>query len=365
MRLLFFLVHPAKFNFHKIQINELKSRGHHVDVIITKKDILEDLVKKEGWEYTNIFPEGRKIKGLHVYLAAIISMIKTILRLLKFTSGKKYNLFVGDLLTIVGRLKGVPCFYPTDDVLRQVPEQQVFLITTKHIVAPIITDLGKYNKKTIRYDGIKALAHLHPNHFRPDVNRIHEKLKNKDFFIIRCVKFSATHDIGKNGVNDHILDKVIEKLNPYGEILISSEREIPEKYRKYQLAINKNDIAHYLYHAKLLIADSTTMCSEAAVLGTPSIEYDNYFNEIEQMIQLKDEYDLITCIEPPDENALMIAVDDHLANLSEKRLQCIARRDKYLQDKIDVSGFLVWLFENYPDSFRQFQADPAIQYRFK
>jgi uncharacterized protein len=365
MRFLFFLVHPAKFNFHKIQINELKAKGHDVDVIITKKDILEELVREEGWEYSNIFPEGRKIKGLHVYMAALISLLKTIYRLMKYTQGKKYDLFVGDLLTIVGRIRRIPCFYPTDDVLRQVPEQQVFLKTTKHIIAPIITDLGKYNQKTIRYDGIKALAHLHPNYFRPDINRLHEKLKDKDYFIIRCVKFSATHDIGKNGVSDQILERIIKKLDSYGEILISSEREIPEEFKKYQLSIKKSDISHYLYFSKLLIADSTTMCSEAAILGIPSIEYDNYFNEIEQMIQLKDEYNLITCIEPPNETKLMVTIDEHIRDLFNIKKQCMLNRDKYLKDKIDVSGFLIWLFENYPESYYQFKANPAIQYRFK
>ena len=141
MRILFFLVHPAKFHFHRVQINELISRGHNVDILITKKDILEELVQEEGWEYTNIFPEGRKIPGLHVYLGAFISLLRTVYRLLKYTKGKKYDLFIGDLLTIVGRLKRVPALYPTDDVLIQVPEQAVFLATTNQIIAPRITGL--------------------------------------------------------------------------------------------------------------------------------------------------------------------------------------------------------------------------------
>ena len=168
MRFLFFLVHPAKFHFHKVQINELKKKGHHVDILITKKDILEDLVKSEGWKYTNIYPEGRKIKNLHVYLAAIISIFKTIFRLMKFTYGKKYDLFVGDLTSILGRIKGTPSLYPTDDVLSAVPEQAIFFQTTNYIIAPVITDLGRYKSKKISYDGYKALAHLHPNHFIPN-----------------------------------------------------------------------------------------------------------------------------------------------------------------------------------------------------
>lgn len=118
---LFYLVHPAKFQFHKVQINKLE-KGHKVDIVINTKDILEELVIEEGWEYTNIFPETRKIKGVHVYIAAVISIFKTVYRLWKYTRGKKYDLFIGDLTTILGRLKKVPSLYPTDDVLAVVPK---------------------------------------------------------------------------------------------------------------------------------------------------------------------------------------------------------------------------------------------------
>ena len=142
-------MHPAKFHFHKVQINELKARGHEVDILIIKKDILEDLVIEEGWTYTNIFPEGRKIKHVHPYIGAVISVLRTIYRLLVFTKNKKYDLFIGDLSTILGRLKRVPSFLPTDDVLKAVPEG-VFLNTlTDYLIAPRVTDLGKYSKKKI------------------------------------------------------------------------------------------------------------------------------------------------------------------------------------------------------------------------
>ncbi len=59
-RYLFYLVHPAKFHFHKVQINTLKANGHTVDIVINTKDILEDLVKEEGWEYTNIFQRAER-----------------------------------------------------------------------------------------------------------------------------------------------------------------------------------------------------------------------------------------------------------------------------------------------------------------
>ena len=41
------------------------------------------------------------------------------------------------------------------------------------------------------------------------------------------------------------------------------------------------------------------------------------------------------------------------------------KRDKMLADKIDVTAFLVWFVENWPDSFKIMKKDPDYQNRFK
>lgn len=364
MNILFFLVHPAKFNFHRVQINGLISRGHNVEILITSKDILEDLVKEEGWAYTNIFPEGRKIPGLHVYVAAVISLVRTVYRLWKFSRGKKYDLFIGDLLTILGRLKGVPSLYPTDDVLVQVPEQSLFLSTCNHIIGPEITDLGRYNSKKIAYDGYKALAHLHPNHFKPERSRLKDFLLDKPFFLIRCVGFSATHDIGRNGINNEVLKKLVHILKSKGRVLITSERALPKDLEKYRIESLKTDISHYMYFAELFIGDSTTMGSEAAVLGTPSIEFDDYFDEIGQMQELEHTYGLNLCVKTSEPEELFKKVKEFINTpnlIEENRKRC----QKLVDDKIDVSAFLIWFMENYPESVSVLKKDPAYQYRFK
>lgn len=364
--ILFFLVHPAKFNFHREQINELRTRGHRVDVVITNKDILENLVREEGWPYVNIFPEGRKIPGIHVYLAAAISLGRTIWRLLKYVRGKKYDLFIGDALTYVGRLKGVPSFYPTDNPIKQVPEQSVFLATCNHIVAPKINDLGIFQRKVITYDGYKALAHLHPNRFKPDISRLENGLRNGvPFFLIRCVKFRATHDINKSGITDDVLMRLVRVLEPKGRVLISSERVLPPALDRYRINIEKRDIGHYMYFTRLFIGDSTTMCAEAAVLGTPSVEFDNYWEDIEQMIELNKKYALTCGFKPTETEAFFQKIDELLALGSDLERVFQERSKKLLSDKIDVSAFLVWLFENYPDSLSILQKDPDYQYRFK
>ena len=56
MRILFQLVHPSKYQLHKVTINRLISENHDVDVLIQKKDVLETLVRDEEWNYFNLFP---------------------------------------------------------------------------------------------------------------------------------------------------------------------------------------------------------------------------------------------------------------------------------------------------------------------
>ena len=75
MNILFQMVHPAKYHFHKEAINNLLQNGHSVEVLIQTKDMLEFLVKKEKWEYKNLFPSGRKISFLPKLLSNIIILI--------------------------------------------------------------------------------------------------------------------------------------------------------------------------------------------------------------------------------------------------------------------------------------------------
>lgn len=364
-RFLFYLVHPAKFQFHKVQINKLKEKGHIVDVVINTKDILEDLVIEEGWEYVNIFPKSRKIKGLHVYIAAGISLVLSIFRLWSYAYGKKYDLFVGDALVYLGRLKCAPSFYPTDDVLAAVPEQRTWFIPANYIVAPKITDIGKFKYKKIAYKGYKALAHLHPTHFTPDIKILNEELQaGEPYFLIRCTGFGATHDLNKTGITDDLLFELEKLLLPYGRILITSERSLPEKLNKYKLSIKKNDLAHYIAFAKIFIGDSTTMSTEAAVLGTPSVEFDEYFYEIEQMIELEQKYNLIHCFRTNQQIEMLSKVTELLSISDLKEIYSI-RRQKLLDETIDVSSFLIWLFENHPQSTSIYFANPDFQDKFK
>jgi len=364
-RFLFFFVHPAKFHLSRIAINALKAKGHQVDILITGRDILEELIINEGWDYTKIFPNGRKLKGVHVWVSAAIFLILTIFKLLIITWKKEYDFFISDdLLSLIGRIKGVKSIFVTDDDLSAVPESVILMISAHYILAPDICDLGKYNKKKIGYYGYKSLFHLHPNHFKPDITKIDPELRDRSYFFIRTVSATSTHDVGKRGISDDTLRKIINAIEPHGRPVLNSERELPADLKSYLIDFRKNDISHYIFSATLFISDSTTMCAEAAVLGTPAIEFDDWFADFQQYKELNQKYALLFGFRIDEENEMLEKINC-LINSSDLNEIFQTRRKKMLKDKIDASNFLLWILLEYPRSVDDFFEDHAIQNKFK
>lgn len=348
MRYLFFFVHPSKFHVFRNTINALKSKGHIVDIVITSKDVLEDLVVAEGWSYVNIFTKGRKIKGLSPYLSAFINSFITVYRLYTYTKGKKYDLFItDDLLVYIGKIKRIPSIVLTDDDLSVTKQFALVLSQATKVLAPQITNLGRYNHKKIAFPGYKELAYLHPNSFKPDINVVKTfNPEMRPYFIIRLVSLRAYHDVGIEGISDNKVLELISLLETKGVVFISAERTLPNIFEKYRLRIDPKDIAHVLYYASLFIGDSQTMTSEAAVLGTPSFRCNNFVGKISVMDEKETRYGLSNNFLPSQFDLLIEAVRKTISTDNFKE-QYEKNKLQMLEDKIDLTAFMIWLFENY------------------
>jgi len=285
MRILFFFVHPSKYYLFRHAINHLKREGHDVEVAIVAKDVLEDLVKAEGWEYTNIMPRERRARRLPRIAAMIYFSLLTVWRLLLLTWGKKYDLFVtDDLLVVLGKLKRVPTLVFTDDDLSVVKEAYPLFAMATRVVAPLCTDLGKLNFKKIGYQGYHELAYLSPKYFTPDFSKtLQFNPEGGKYFILRLVSLTATHDHGKRGISNQQVRDLISLLEDRGKVFITSERALPIDFEKYRIRVAPSDIAHALYYAEMFIGDSQSMTSEAAVLGTPALRCNDFVGRISSM----------------------------------------------------------------------------------
>ncbi len=353
LKYLFYFVHPSKFYLFRNSINHLKSKGHKVEILISSKDVLEELVISEGWEYTNLFPSGRKGKKLPAILYTGFYFFITIARLWKYARNKKYDLFVtDDLLVYVGRFRKIPSIVFLDDDISVVKPFSLILSQATHILAPDITDLGKFTYKKISFPGYKELAYLHPNNFQPN-HKVVQKINpdNEKYFVVRLVNLVAYHDMGKKGISNDQIRRLLEILNKHGRIYITSERELPNDLEKYRLSINPREISHVLYYAEMFIGDSQTMCSEAALLGTPTFRCNDFKGKINVMDD-KDKYGLMSSYRS-DEFELMIDQIEEVLLEENLKESYKAKKDKMLIDKIDVGKFMKWLLHNYPESVNE------------
>jgi hypothetical protein len=222
-----------------------------------------------------------------------------------------------------------------------------------YILSPDITDCGKYNSKKIGFPSYKELAYLHPNHFMPEILEI--KTFNpelKPYFILRLVSLLAYHDVGKQGISNDQVIKLIALLETKGKVFISAERKLPVELEKYRLLISPEKIASVLYYAQMFIGDSQTMTSEAAVLGTPAFRCNDFAGKISVMEEKEMKYGL-SFNYPPSRFEEMYCKLKTFVDSKNFKEDFQKRRNKMLQDKIDLSLFMIWLFENYPRSIEE------------
>ncbi len=342
MRLLFFIVHPSKYHLFKHTIRRLKNEGHQVDLVIVTKDVLEELIINEGWEYTNIIPEGRRSKKLPKKLSTIYFAAKTLFKLWNYTRGKKYDLFItDDLLVLIGKIRKVKSYFFVDDDISIVPELRILFKNAVKIVAPICTNINEFENKKIGFNSYKELAYLTPEIFQPDIDIINQYFDFKSkFFLIRLVDLTATHDINNNvgGLSKSNVEKLINYLSKFGEIVISSEKPLLPEFENYRLKIHPKDIHHFLYYSDLLITDSQTMTSEAAVLGTPSVRINDFVGKISVMEEKENIYGLSYGFKPSEFYLAFQKIKEIIENneMDEWNL----KRKKLLDEKVDMNEFL-------------------------
>jgi predicted glycosyltransferase len=227
-------------------------------------------------------------------------------------------------------------------------------------------DHPELGRKDIRYAGYHELAYLHENKFKSDSGIIDLlKLKpDEKFVLLRFVAFDATHDKRHKGISKENKVKLFNDFSGIAKVLISSERELPAELEPYRIMIPPEKMHDVIAISDLLFSESATMTSEAAVLGVPAIYVDRkgryYTKELEEKYNLVYNYsDSESDQAKAIEKGIEILSTDGIKEIWQKK------RLRMLQDKIDVTDFLVWFIENYPESARIMKEDPGYQERFK
>lgn len=341
MRVLFQLGHPAHFHLFKNTINDLQQDGHQTYILIRKKDILEDLLKQADMPFVNILPSGKK---------SVFTLMWRLWRVFWFSLAHRVDVLVGSTPEVaqVAWLLHRRSVIMAEDDASIVPQ---FIKAVKPFVdnylSPVSCNNGPLEPKTTHYEGFHKLAYLHPNRFTPNPTVVDQYFSHDEpFFLLRFAKLNAYHDINAqaHGINGEIANKLINMLSPHGKVYITSERPLEPELEKYRLRINPLDIHHIMAFATLYIGDSQSMAVEAAMLGTPSIRFNDFAGKIGVLEELENKYQLTTGISTSSPEKLYKTIET-LLNTPHLHEIYHHRNQQMLADKIDVATFFTQFIE--------------------
>lgn len=267
VKILIDILHPAHVHFFRNFRSEMIERGHEIVVTARDKDVVVDLLDDYQIDYQLLSKQGRGIR-------LAVELLQRTWRLLKVIRKEKPDVLIGIMgpcITLAGRLTGIPAvvFYDTEFA----KQTNWFAYPLAHSVCTPDCYQGKVRGNHITYAGYHELSYLHPRRFEPDPTRLSAfgLDSRKPFSVLRFVSWEAAHDVNEKGLALSQKRKLLDVLSSYGQVVISSESDLPEELESFRLRGPVSDIHHVLAHAEMVVGESATMASESAVLGVPAV----------------------------------------------------------------------------------------------
>lgn len=363
MQILVDICHPAHVHLFKNLIFNLKQKGHKVFVTVRHIPLAIELLNAYSIPFISL---GKKSTSLLFKFGRQISYTMMIKKLVKEL---QIDLLVGSSITIahVSKITMVPSIWFDDD------DDEIEPLITKYghpfanaLISPDVLKGKRKRVDTIFYAGYHELAYLHPKDFYPENDVLHlagikEGVK---YFILRFNSFKAHHDSGVKGLSLENKRKLIDFLLPYGKVFITAEGKIDSEFEDYSISIPPDKIHSFLYYSTMLIGDSQTMTSEAAVLGVPSIRSNSFVGRISYLEEEEHRYGLTFGFRPEQTDKMFDKIKE-LLNTPLLKDRWREKQALMLNNKIDVAKFMLWLVENYPESVEMLRTKPEYQNNFK
>lgn len=342
MKILIDIGHPAHVHLFGPFAQQMIERGHRVLFTCREKEFEIALLKSYGVPYVSF---GKKYKS---FIGKLVGLIK--FDLLAIIQGFRFR---PDLLLS----HGSPYAAHAAFALRKhhisledtgnMEQVRLYLPFTRHVLTST-TFSQELGKKQLRYPGYHELAYLHPNQFKPD-SAIFELLgmePGEPYCLLRFVAWNASHDRGHKGLTDEQKLLIVERLSKHCKVFISSENKPGGALEKYQIKIPPEKIHHALAFARIYVGESCTMASEAAMLGTPTLLVSGFPRDAFGTLVEQEDFGLMK-IYTSFEDKLLKEIDRFL---DLPRTQFDDSRKKMLSSKIDLTSFMIWFTENYPQS---------------
>jgi len=357
LRILIDIGHPGHVHYFKNTIKYLENKGHEIKIVARDKEIIKDLLEKLKLPYVN------RGKGKNSRIGKLLYMLQADYKILRISLKFKPDIFLSfstPYAAQVSSLLGKPSIALNDTEHTDKIHANFTYPFSTHILTPksYQNDLGK---KQIRFNSVVESLYLHKNYFTPDpsIRKVLKLSDDEQYAILRFVSWNAHHDYGQSGLSLEAKRRLIDVLSAKFKVLISSEGELSDEFKKYQIKVSSEKMHDVLAHASIFVGESATMASESTLLGTKAI----YINSLPLMCYLKLEQDsgLLKHFDSSegvvDYVSEIISDDNFKSSMVEKSV-------KMQKDFIDPTAFLCWFIENYPNSVSELKKDANYMEKF-
>lgn len=339
MRILIDILHPAHVHFFRHFHDEMASRGHELCVTARAKDGSLELLERFGIPYRHLSNQRSGKAGLAIELAQRTRRLLGVMR--EFRPDVMTGI-MGPTIALAGALRRTPAvvFYDTE-----------FAVQTNWFVYPLARSVctpdcyqGRVRGTHVTYPGYHELAYLHPTRFQPDPERLEGfgLAPDEPFSLVRFVSWQAVHDSRERGLTSEQKRRLVELLQRNGRVLVSSEAPLPPDLADLAPTGPVEDIHHVLAYAQMIVGESATMSSEAAVLGVPAVFIATtgrgYIDDEEKR------YGLVRHFTEDEYDRAVETIEQMLADSPRETGR--RARERLLGDKIDVTQWMIDYFES-------------------
>jgi predicted glycosyltransferase len=349
--------HPAHVHYFKNFIKTLQQRGHSFVVVARQKEVTHALLRGEQIEFISRGAGANSMVGKLAYLAYADLKILHIVR--RFQPDLMLG-FASPYVAHVSKALRIPSIL-FEDTEHAKLNHALYRKNATWICTPecFKKNLGA---NQIRFNGYMELCYLHPHHFQPDpsVLRLLSVQVDEKYVILRFVSWDANHDIGQHGFSAVTKLQLLEKLGGRCKIFISSEKELPKNLEPYKIKIPPNRLHDALSFATLYVGEGSTTASECSVLGVPNI----YVNTL-TVGYCEEQHEKYGLSYHFKSDAGVVATALELLNTPELNAEWQRRRRVMLEEKIDVTAFMIWMVEQFPVSILAWKQNPSLQDRFR
>ncbi len=345
MRCAFFTNTPAQVHLYKNPTKQLIDDGHEVRVFGRDYGCTQALLDYHDLPY--VMYGSRDTTPLS-WMIELPSHYRNIFREIRrfdpdFISG------MGAYSAHAGIFSNTPTVLVVDSepdsIDHQISHRFAEAVLTPHAFTK---DLGD---RHYRFHGYKESAYLHPDVFTPS-SEIRDRLgigPDDSYAIIRFNEFTAHHDIGKEGFSPDQRRELLDRLGEELTVFVSDEGGDLDldslDARPFDL--NPGLLHDALAEAQLLVADTQTMATEAALLGTPTVRSNSFvgdddmgnFIELEQQGLIRN----LSSFDEVLETAMEFARDE----TTKREWQRL--RDEHISDMVNLSSVITRVAKNRGD----------------